>query len=85
MVKKNSNTYQQQDNSALTSGISSGVAGGVMNAGGYTLTTCPSTDQSFYCKSVRWFNMFKMVLFIIFVIIMIYFLYTIFYSNKKRR
>jgi len=87
MAKKNNRNsdYQQQNNSELTSGLTAGVAGGVMNAGGFTISSCPANDQSFYCKFVRWFNMFKMVLFIIFVIVMIYFLYIMFFSNKKKR
>jgi hypothetical protein len=85
--RQQSGGYQQQlqNNPGLTAGLASGVAGGVMNAGGVTVSSCPADDQSFYCKFVRGFNVFKMLLFIIFIIVAAYFIYIMFFANKKKR
>lgn len=60
-------------------GIAAGVGGAIMSgAGGTTVTTCPPEDNSFYCKFVKGFNIFKMLLVILAVIIGVVMLYYFF-------
>lgn len=44
-------------------------AGALSSAGGTTLTTCSSTDQTNYCKMVRFINTIKMLLFLVGIVV----------------
>lgn len=61
------------------------LGGMISGAGGTTITTCKDGDDSFYCKFVKGFNIFKMILFIIAVLVIVYMLWKAFGSGKKRR
>ena len=52
-------------------------------AGGFTMTSCASGDESFYCKFVRGFNILKMLLVVIGFVIIAYVLYAAYARNKK--
>lgn len=71
------------DDSANKIAIGSAAGGMLSGVGGTTITSCPASDQSFYCQFVRWFNMFKMVIFIIVFLVVLYFLYQWFVAKKK--
>lgn len=71
--------------SMLAVGAASGVAGGLSTAGGVTVSSCPADDKSFYCKFVRFFNMFKMILIILIVVAVIYFLLRYIVATKKKK
>lgn len=82
MSRRLSKTSQEQsssDNKIALGAAAGGMLGGV---GGTTLTTCPAGDQSFYCKFVRGFNIFRMIIAIILFIVLIYFLYAWFFAKK---
>ena len=71
--------HYKTSNGALLGGAA--IVGGsalASGAGGTTITTCPSTDTSAYCKSVRYFQMFKMLLFIIIIIVILIFIFLMF-------
>lgn len=70
------------DDGTKTALIGSGVGALVSGAGGVTVTSCGANDQTFYCKFVRGFNLFKMLFFIIAIIVMVYFLYTMTVKKK---
>lgn len=72
-------SQQQSDNKIALGAAAGGMLGGV---GGTTLTTCPATDQSFYCKFVRGFNIFRMVLAIIIFLVLLYFVYVWIFAKK---
>ena len=62
----------------IGAGAGAGVlAGGVAlssvmsGAGGTTVTSCPPGDNSFYCRFVKGFNVFKMILVILVILILI--------------
>lgn len=78
-LSKTSQEQSSSDNKIALGSATGGMLGGV---GGTTLTTCPSSDQSFYCKFVRGFNIFRMIIAIILFIVLIYFLYVWFFAKK---
>ena len=74
----------------LSGGLVAGAVGvgalATAGAGGDTVTTCPPTDNSFYCKFVKDFNMFKMVLFMLLIIgVIVFLIYYFMKSSKKRK
>ena len=81
MARRFSTPQQQSssDNKIALGAAAGGMLGGV---GGTTITSCPASDQSFYCKFVRGFNIFKMIIAIIVFVILLYFLYVWFFANK---
>ena len=63
-----------------TGGAGVGLLAGtalVSGAGGTTLTTCSSTDKTFYCSFVRFFGILKMVVFFIMLLALIWFLWKV--------
>ena len=58
-------------------------------AGGTTISTCYDDDTRYYCKFVRFFNMFKMLIFIVICIIvvglLIYFFSRASFAKKSKR
>lgn len=83
---RRTNTASQQMTAEDKAGIAAGVGGAVVSgAGGVTVSSCPADDQSFYCKFVRGFNIFKMILFIVVILVIVYVLYKMFWGGAKRR
>jgi hypothetical protein len=81
MARRGVSSSQQSssDNKIALGAAAGGMLGGV---GGTTITSCPATDQSFYCKFVRMFNIIKMIIAIIVFAVLLYFLYVWFFAKK---
>jgi hypothetical protein len=69
--------------SALGGAVAGGALGGMVGgAGGTTITMCTAEDQSFYCKFVRGFNIFKMILYVIMIFVLIWIVWKAFGPKK---
>lgn len=91
MARKRAPIPTQQNQNTTTAGAVAGGVGASMvsGAGGTTLVSCSSGDDSFYCKFVKAFNVFKMLLFIVAIVICAYLIYKMLSSPnpnvRKRR
>lgn len=83
----------KSNTAAAGSGISPGLAVGgaglvaataTQGAGGTTVTSCPSEDNSFYCKFVKGFNIFKMILVILIIVGVIAFMAWFFWPKGRK-
>lgn len=82
--RNRTNTQQNGMGSALLPAAAAGGAVALADAGGSTVTKCDGENaNSFYCKFVQGFNIFKMVLFIIIVLVLLYFIWSWFKKSKK--
>lgn len=74
---------------SISPAVATGGAGltaitAVQGAGGMTITSCPPDDTSFYCKFVKWFNMFKMLLVVLSIVITIGIIAYVFWPKKGK-
>lgn len=75
--------YKDSGISPLAAGLGAFGIASMTSGGGNDVTICKSEDDSFYCRFVHDFNIFKMVLFILLVLVILYFIIKWVWFSKK--